>query len=71
LKVHFPAHYRLCELLNLRKEPPTLEEIALARKESPMDEAAMTAHLKQLESISKNIQDMFQKQAAAQAVSKY
>ncbi|KAJ7932220.1 hypothetical protein B0H13DRAFT_1520766, partial [Mycena leptocephala] len=65
LQSHFIAHYRLFKVLNGRDTPPTDVELAVARGKTPMTPELAAEYLQSLESISSNIREMFQKQAAA------
>ncbi|KAJ7488756.1 hypothetical protein B0H11DRAFT_1912906 [Mycena galericulata] len=65
LESHFLAHYRLFKVLNGRGSPPTDVELALARGSAPMTPEKTAEYLEQLDSISNNIKEMFEKQAAA------
>ena len=64
----FPAHYRLYEVLYKRKEPPTPDEIELAQGRKAMNADIAKAYVEKLESISNNIRDLLEKQAAAKEV---
>ncbi|KAJ7845133.1 hypothetical protein B0H14DRAFT_3455163 [Mycena olivaceomarginata] len=65
LQSHFIAHYRLYKVLNSRNGPPTDVELAVARGKTPVTAEMAAEYLQNLESISSNIKDMFEKQAAA------
>ncbi|KAJ7773533.1 hypothetical protein B0H14DRAFT_3508775 [Mycena olivaceomarginata] len=65
LQSHFIAHYRLYKVLNSRAGPPTDVELAVARGKTPVTAEMAAEYLQNLESISSNIKDMFEKQAAA------
>ncbi|KAF7372351.1 Transposase-like protein [Mycena venus] len=65
LRSHFLANYRLFKVLNSRDTPPTDVELALARGSMPMTPEKAIEYLAQLDSISNDIKEMFEKQAAA------
>jgi hypothetical protein len=56
------------EVLHKRREPLTQEEMEIVQNKRPLSTEAAQAYLNQLDSLSKNIQDMFIQQAAAQQV---
>ncbi|KAJ7876970.1 hypothetical protein B0H13DRAFT_2347391 [Mycena leptocephala] len=65
LQSHFLAHYRLFKILNSRNTPPTDIELALARGSTPMTPEKTAEYLDQLDLISNNIKEMFERQATA------
>ncbi|KAF7358474.1 Transposase-like protein [Mycena venus] len=58
----FPAHYRLCEVLNKRPTPPTSDEIAIANGRKAMDPTTSKKYLQELDNISNNIKLMLEQQ---------
>ncbi|KAJ3517257.1 hypothetical protein NLJ89_g623 [Agrocybe chaxingu] len=64
LQRSFPAHHRLYEVLAKRGSPPTKEEIEIASGKKRMDDALVKKYLNELETISKNIREMFEQQLA-------
>jgi hypothetical protein len=57
---HFPAHWRLYQVLEKRDGPPTQEETDIARGAKPMDANAAKVYVEQLDQISNNIRDMLE-----------
>ncbi|CAA7268096.1 unnamed protein product [Cyclocybe aegerita] len=64
LQRSFPAHHRLYEVLAKRGSPLTKEEIEIASGKKRMDDALVKKYLNELETISKNICEMFKQQLA-------
>ncbi|KAF5372594.1 hypothetical protein D9758_005206 [Tetrapyrgos nigripes] len=62
LKCHFLAHCPMYEVLHQRQEPPTQEEKDIASNKISLDSDAAKDYLKKLDTISNNIQSMFEKQ---------
>jgi hypothetical protein len=68
LQRHFAAHFRLYELIQRRKTPPTSEELDIMQGKTVLDGNIARKYLEDLERIDKNIRDMFEKQSAAAEV---
>ncbi|THV02013.1 hypothetical protein K435DRAFT_654185, partial [Dendrothele bispora CBS 962.96] len=64
LKSHFPAIFRLYEILHQRSEPPTSKEIEIASGKKALDPKSVHAYLSKLERASKDIQKALENQAA-------
>ncbi|KIL55008.1 hypothetical protein M378DRAFT_201131 [Amanita muscaria Koide BX008] len=64
LKNHFPAMYRLYEVLKARSEPPTAEELDIVTGRTKLDTSAAGAYVSKLERASSNIMEALQRQAA-------
>lgn len=64
LKNHFPTMYRLYELLKVRSDPPTQDELDMASGKKKLDGPAARAYVSQLEKASGNIIEALQRQAA-------
>ncbi|KAJ7892305.1 hypothetical protein B0H14DRAFT_2560359 [Mycena olivaceomarginata] len=62
LQRRFPAHFRLCEVLNKRGGSPTTEEIQIANGKKAMDTVTAKKYLQELDNISHNIKFMLEQQ---------
>ena len=58
----FPALYQLYEVLAKRDSPPTQEEIDIATGKKKMDDTLAKKYLNELETISRNVREMFEEQ---------
>ena len=61
--------YRLYELLKVRSDPPTQDELDMASGKKKLDGPAAHAYVSQLEKASENIIEALQRQAAQAAAS--
>jgi hypothetical protein len=68
LQKSFPAYYRLYNVLQQCKTPPSPEELKVAQGKKVLDAAMGKKYLDELEELTNNICDMFEKQAAAAEV---
>jgi hypothetical protein len=59
LKNHFPAMYRLYEVLKACPEPPTVEELELATGCTKLNASAAGEYISKLEKASSNIMEVF------------
>lgn len=64
LQRSFDAHYRLYEVLNKRRDPPTEDEMAIACGKKSLEPDVAKQYVEKLEDINNNIRVMFEKQAA-------
>ena len=62
LKMHFPAMYRLYEVLKGRSTPPTDEELLIAAGKKVLDPKAASEFLQKLENASNTIIQAFNQQ---------
>jgi hypothetical protein len=69
LKNNFPTMFRLYEILKVRSDPPTQDELDIASAKKKLDDPAARAYVSQLEKASENIVDALQRQAAQAAAS--
>ena len=68
LRVHFPAMYRLFNVLKLRGSAPTDDELSMAQGKKTLDPSTADEYLITLEKASNNLDQIFQRQAMANAV---
>jgi hypothetical protein len=65
---HFPAHWRLYQVLKARDTPPTQDEVNIARGACTMDVEMVKQYADKLEQISYNVHNMLENQALANQV---
>jgi hypothetical protein len=65
---HFPAHWRLYQVLEACDTPPTQEEVNIARGVCTMDVEMVKQYVDKLEQISYNVCNMLEKQALSSQV---
>jgi hypothetical protein len=69
LKMHFPAMYRLYDVLKSRSSPPTDEELIIASRKKILNAEATLEFLQKLERASATIIEAFNQQNMKDAVS--